>query len=95
MRSEREQLMLFASQGTRSQATRGADTRLSGRERPICHTSSFCRRFSTPANPIRASEAHAGHCSAQFPIQLQSWQRYAVDNGICCIEWNVIGSPCK
>jgi hypothetical protein len=31
--------------------------------------------LSTPERLKRATEAHAGHCFAEFPIQLQSWQR--------------------
>lgn len=34
-----------------------------------------CSRFSTPAKPMSAAEAHAGHCSAQLPTQWQSSQR--------------------
>jgi hypothetical protein len=36
-----------------------------------CSTS----RLSTPARPINTSEAQAGHCRAQLPMQLQSWHR--------------------
>jgi len=34
---------------------------------------------------MSTDEAQAGHCRAQFPTELQSWQRYADDKGICCI----------
>jgi hypothetical protein len=52
-----------------------------------------CPRFKTPANPIKASEAQAGHCSAQFPTQWQSSQRYALAKGMYCIERSVIYQP--
>jgi hypothetical protein len=51
---------------------------------------------SFPANardPIKASEAQAGHCSAQFPTQWQSSQRYALAKGMYCIERSVIYQP--
>jgi hypothetical protein len=51
---------------------------------------SFTPRSRTPARFKRTDEAHAGHCLEQFPTQLQSWQRYAEERGMCSIEACVI-----
>ena len=48
---------------------------MTGRLGKLNSTFSSGSRLSTPASPIRTAEAHAGHCSEQLPMQLQSWQR--------------------
>ena len=63
------------------------------REKLIQVFSFDCSRFKTPANPIKDSEAQAGQCSAQFPTQWQSSQRYALARGMYCIEISVIYLP--
>jgi len=41
-------------------------------------------RLRTTARLSRTSLAQAGHCLDEFPMALQSWQRYADFKGICC-----------
>ena len=47
---------------------------------------SWTSRLRTPDRLINTSEAQAGHCLAQFPTELQSWQRYAELSGMC---WSI------
>jgi hypothetical protein len=50
-------------------------------------------RLRTPASPINAGEAHAGHWLAQLPMLSQSWHKYAHERGICCNAACVMNSP--
>jgi hypothetical protein len=54
---------------------------------------SSCWRSSTTASVMRTVDAHAGHCHAQLPTQLQSWQRYAEARGMYSIASWDMGSP--
>ena len=47
-------------------------------------------RLRTTATLSRTSLAQAGHCLDEFPIALQSWQRYADFKGICCSFFKLI-----
>jgi hypothetical protein len=40
-------------------------------------------RLSTEETLIKTSEAQAGHRFAELPMELQSWQRYALVRGKC------------
>jgi hypothetical protein len=40
-----------------------------------CETGASSSRFNTTASASRTVEAHAGQLIAEFPTELQSWQR--------------------
>lgn len=81
---------VFEMECSQTEKVHAANSRLQTRT-VCCADSSSPSRSSTPASVMRTVDAHAGHCSAQFPTQLQSWQRYAEESGMYCIEARVIG----